>query len=127
MVTGGKAKKRLTSVELLLINGTRLCALPDLPGGRHYHSQSGPLACGGGGDKTSEVTSCVTFSGGTWQQTHILGQMRYGFTAWTSPQGVLLMGGFYAPKGKYDSGTTTELLNDDGSTTASFNLDNDRR
>ena len=125
LVTGGYSSAE-TSVELLFLNGTRLCALPDLPGSRWYHSQSGYLACGGGSGG-SEQTSCVTFSGGTWEQTHTLGQMRYGFTAWASPRGVLLMGGFYAPKGKYDSGTTTELLNDDGSTTASFNLDNDRR
>ena len=120
MVSGGYNGNDLTSVELLFLNGTRLCALPDLPVARYYHSQSGPLACGGGrGD--SERASCVTFSGGTWEQTHTLGQRRYSHTAWASPQGVLLMGS------RYDSGTTTELLNDDGSTTASFNLDNNRR
>ena len=49
MVTGGKGpekrfKKGLTSVELLLINGTRLCALPDLPVDRWEHSQTGSIA-----------------------------------------------------------------------------------
>ena len=63
MVAGGNGAD--TSVELLLLNGTRLCALPSLPGARYQHSQSGTLVCGGGGDKTSEQTSCVTFSGGT--------------------------------------------------------------
>ena len=120
MVTGGgNSNGPLTSVELFFLNGTRLCALPDLPGARYGHSQSGPLACGGG--SSSERTSCVKFSGGTWQQTHTLGQQRYGHTAWASPQGVLLMGS------RYDFKTTTELLNDDGSTTASFNLDDERR
>ena len=116
MVTGGSGDT--TSVELLLLNGTRLCALPDLPAARYWHSQSGSLACGGGG--TNERTSCVKFSGGSWQQTHTLGQRRYGHTAWASPRGVLLMGS------TYDSYITTELLNDDGSSTASFNLDNPR-
>ena len=116
MVTGGEGAT--TSVELLLLNGTRLCALPDLPGARYWHSQSGSLACGGG--SSSEETSCVTFSGGTWEQTHTLGQRRYAHTAWASPWGVLLMGSYY-------SKSTTELLNDDGTTTASFNLDNQRR
>ena len=123
MVTGGREnghEKYLTSVELLLMNGTRLCALPDLPGARHHHSQSGPLTCGGVSGSHSEYTSCVTFSGGSWQQTHTLGKYRVGHTAWASPRGVLLMGGAY-------SGRTTELLNDNGSTTASFNLDNERR
>ena len=112
MVTGGE--KDGTSVQLLSINGTRLCALPNLPGSfLYHHSQSGPLACGG----DTMPLNCVTFSGGTWQQTHTLGQKRRGHTAWASPRGVLLMGSYY-------SKTTTELLNDDGSTTASFNLDN---
>ena len=117
MVTGGSSG---TSVELLFLNGTRLCALPDLPEARYQHSQSGLLACGGGGD--SERASCVTFSGGSWEQTHTLGQSRYGHTAWASPQGVLLMGTTLGT-----SRTTTELLNDDGSSTASFTLDNQRR
>ena len=120
MVTGGYSSAGI-SVELLFLNGTRLCALPDLPGGRWWHSQSGTLACGGGDSSTSEITSCVNFSGGTWEQTHTLGQRRQGHTAWASPQGVLLMGSHY------DSRTTTELLNDAGSSTASFNLDNHRR
>ena len=119
MVTGGYSSGGLTSVELLFLNGTRLCALPDLPGARYWHSQSGSLACGGEG--TNEITSCVKFSGGTWEHTHTLGQRRYAHTAWASPRGVLLMGS------ASDSGTTTEMLNDDGSTTASFNLENQRR
>ena len=121
MVTGGFNGRSLTSVELLLLNGTRLCALPDLPGARHHHSQSGLLACGGGHSRESEQNSCVKFSGGTWEQTHTLGQGRYAHTAWASPRGVLLMGSTYSQGMK-----TTELLNDDGSSTASFNLDNNR-
>ena len=119
MVSGGYNGYDITSVELLFLNGTRLCALPDLPVARYAHSQSGPLACGGGRGG-SERTSCVTFSGGTWEHSHTLGQSRYSHTAWASPQGVLLMGS------QYDSRTTTELLNDDGTTSASFNLDNQR-
>ena len=115
MVTGGYSSGGLTSVELLFLNGTRLCALPDLPEARYQHSQSGLLACGGGGD--SERASCVTFSGGSWEQTHTLGQSRYGHTAWASPQGVLLMGGPWE-----NHLTTTELLTDNGGTTLSFNI-----
>ena len=123
MVTGGfsSSRRSTTSVELLFLNGTRLCALPDLPGARHHHSQSGLLACGGGHSRESEQNSCVKFSGGTWEQTHTLGQGRYAHTAWASPRGVLLMGSTYSQGMK-----TTELLNDDGSSTASFNLDNNR-
>merc|ERR1712241_1292954 len=53
MVTGGGSAE--TSVELLFINGTRLCALPDLPGGRWFHSQSGSLACGGSGSSSEQT------------------------------------------------------------------------
>ena len=63
MVAGGNGAD--TSVELLLLNGTRLCALPSLPGAIYQHSQSGTLLCGGGDSSSSELTSCVTFSGGT--------------------------------------------------------------
>ena len=117
MVTGGSD---LASVELLSTNGTRLCALPSLPDLRVWHTQSGLVTCGGEGN---QPPSCLTISGGHWKKTHSLRPRygRYGHTAWASPQGVLLMGG------DYDSYTTTELLNDDGSTTASFNLDNQRR
>ena len=121
MVTGGSD---LASVELLSTNGTRLCALPSLPDLRVWHTQSGLVTCGGEGN---QPPSCLTFSGGHWKKTHTLRPRygRYGHTAWASPQGVLLMGGdsdYPNP-----SLTTTELLNDDGSTTASFNLDNQRR
>ena len=110
MVTGGE--KDGTSVQLLSINGTRLCALPNLWGNSlYYHSQSGPLVCGG----NSMSLNCVTFSSGTWQQTHYLGQRREAHTAWASPRGVLLMGGRYSKR-------TTELLTENGDTTPSFNL-----
>ena len=120
MVTGGKGpekrfKKGLTSVELLLINGTRLCALPDLPVDRWEHSQTGPITCGGG-NSNSQAISCVTFSGGTWEQTHTLGQPRHGHTAWASPRGVLLMGSGDRRR------KTSELLTDEGRTTPSFAL-----
>ena len=39
MVTGGTGAT--TSVELLHINGTKLCSLPNLPVARYQHSQTG--------------------------------------------------------------------------------------
>ena len=116
MVTGGHNKLARTSVELLSTDGTRLCSLPNLPAGRYRHSQAGLVACGG---DTSEMTSCVTFSAGSWKKTHALGSRIFGHTSWASPRGVLLMGGYY-------SMSTTKLLMDGGHTTASFNLANNR-
>ena len=49
----------------------------------------------------------------------LLGSRIFGHTSWASPRGVLLMGGYY-------SMSTTKLLMDNGHTTASFNLANNR-
>ena len=125
IVTGssGKDKSAKTSVELLSINGTRLCSLPDLPAERYYHSQSGLLTCGGG--PTDAKTSCVTFAGGSWKKSHTLGKPRHDHTAWALPNGVLLIGG---PRTTGDglSATSTELLTDNGVSTPSFSLQNKR-
>ena len=120
MVTGGKGYAGAgKSVELLSMNGTRLCSLPDLPGERWFHSQNGLVTCGGG--KSSSVRkSCLTFSGGRWKRTHTLGQIRLGHTGWASPRGLLLIGGRYSDS--MTGRTTTELLTENGETTPSFNL-----
>ena len=108
MVTGGHDNNAHTSVELLHSNGTRLCSLPNLPAERTHHSQTGLLICW--------RRSCITFTAGSWKETHTLGQQRIGHTAWASPRGVLLMGsGDRRQK-------TTELLTDEGRTTPSFAL-----
>ena len=65
--------------------------------------------------------SCVTFSlsSGEWEQTHTLaGEGRVGHSAWSSPQGIVLIGSYY-DKGK----TTTEILRESGDTTPGFTLD----
>ena len=145
MVSGGKYADY--SVELVYSTGAHLCFLPDLPSKRRQHTQTGLEICGGGSG--SSRTSCITFKGvnetprntinasgayrgisltpliplldGSWQQSHTLGEERYGHTSWASPRGVLLMGGAYGHE------TTTELLTDDGNTTASFTMTNNRR
>ena len=119
MVNGGEHGGR-TSVELLFSNGTRRCALPDLPTGRFHHSQMGAITCGGGGGSDEQMSmSCVTFSKGRWKKSHRLREERHAHTAWASPHGVLLMGGDSSEK-------LTELLNDAERTTASFNLKDKR-
>ena len=115
---GGERPGARTSVELLSINGTRLCALPSLPENKFFHTLSGLVTCGGGQPPNTDQKSCFTFSGGNWKKTHTLRQLRYGATSWASPRGVLIMGGIYGQE------TTTELLNDSGASTASFNLKN---
>ena len=132
MVTGGRGArgaKAETTVDLLSIDGTKLCSLPSLLAGRDHHSQNGLLVCGGGhwkpGTALAEVAaSCDTFSDGKWKRTHTLGHMRQNTPSWASPQGVLLMGGDSGEnkKLKYKNLKSTELLTDDGATKPSFPL-----
>ena len=139
LISGGKESSSVgvgsagKSVELLSSNGSRLCSLPDLPGERWGHSQTGIVTCGGG--VGSEETSCVTFDAGSWKKTHTLGQGEWpDHTAWASPQGVMLMRsrpricfrvlGNACRRGSFVS-TKTELLTDNGNgdSTPSLYLD----
>ena len=116
MVTGGMTGNNdaLTSVELLHTNGSHLCSLPNLPRSRADHTTNGLITCGG----FTADRSCVTFSDGNWYESHTLGVGRAWHTSWSSPQGVLLIGG-------YHSQATTELLTDDGTSTPGFSLQYD--
>jgi len=101
------------SVEALWSNGSSLCSLPDLPDDHYYHTQSGLVTCGGW--YTNTRTSCYTLTSGVWTKSHTLRHERYLHSSWTSPMGIVLMGGSV-------SKTTTELLTDDGQSTDYFSL-----
>ena len=119
IVTGtGHYLGKGTSAELLSINGTRLCALPNLPERRWHHSQNGLIACGGSHNVATQE-SCVTFTAGSWKKTNTLGHRRWSHAGWSSPRGVLLLGGSY-------SGTTTELLTNKWKAIPSFKLNHNR-
>ena len=90
-------------MELLHGDGTPWCRLPELPQDRYYHTQTGLEACGGYDSPT--VTTCVSFSGGSWTPSHNLQQQRRLHSSWASPAGTVLMGGLYSPR-------TTELLDE---------------
>ena len=107
LVTGGSTCKTSVkiSAELLSSNGTRLCALPNLPAERIDHSQTGLLTCGGhnikGGGHSihggSQSRSCITLSGGRWKywkKRLALGGVRFSHAAVALPQGVLFTGGY---------------------------------
>ena len=87
---GGGGSAGITSVEVLLSNGT-LCTLPPLPEGRYRHSQSGLTACGGHVSPT--VHTCTTFSNGAWTTSHNLDPARRYHVSWNSPIGLMLLGG----------------------------------
>ena len=79
-----------------------------MPEGRTLHTQSGFVTCGGSPADISG--NCVSFSAtedGSWSVSHSLVEQRYYHTAWSSPLGIVLIGGGA-------SGETAELLNDNG-------------
>ena len=101
MVTGGYGTPS-QKVEVLHANGSSWCSLPDLPGTRLGHSVSGREVCGG----DAADSSCIEFRDGSWAQSHTLQRQRTGQSAWSSPSGLVLLGGIRDP-------STTELLSDD--------------
>ena len=126
MISGGQSYSTSdadagTSVNLLSEDGYYLCSLPRFAGIRRYHTQTGLVACGGGATPdfdpplAHQAQTCDTFTNGQWKETHTLLYKRWKHTAWDSPLGVILMGGYYSP-------FTTELLNDDGGSEPMFGL-----
>ena len=97
--------------------GITWCPLPNLPDDRSDHTQSGLVLCGGEKASGYSYGSCLTFIGGVWSYTHTLRTNRSAHSAWSSLKGILLIGG------DSDNGNSTEILEDDGHTTESFDLE----
>ena len=117
LVTGGEGEGGiLDSTELLNMDGTWNCPMPAMPKPRRGHTQTGLVTCGGANDGQK---SCITFISGdvNWKKTHTLAKGRDGHSAWDSPQGIVLIGGWYS-----DVRTTTEILLKNGDTKPGFNL-----
>ena len=94
MLTGSGAEpdsKKAKSVEVLNINGTHRCSLPDLAHKTWGHTQNGLTLCGG---TAPEIRSeCRTFTNGFWTLPQNLTRHRSYHTSWHSSKGFLLMGG----------------------------------
>ena len=121
LISGGSlGSETQASVEVLTTSGTPLpCTVPPLPYYRSGHTQDGGVACGG--VTTATRTSCVSLTGSGWTTSHHLVEERYNHVSWSSPAGLLLMGGQYSPR-------TTELLSDtSNSTSPSFDLEYDTK
>ena len=103
-------------VEASLDGGATWCSLPSLPDGRHGHSQSGLLTCGGG----SCHCDCLTFTSGARTTTHNLKHKRFHHSVWSSPTGVLIMGG----ENEVGSSNVTEIIDRDGPSKDGFSLRN---
>ena len=106
LLTGGDGAD--TSVEVILSDSS-ICSLPPLPDGRRLHSQSGLTVCGG----ESSSQTCSSFRNGEWTISHNLIEERIRHVSWSSPSGIILLGGL-------KSEWTTELLTSTSST--SYNI-----
>ena len=105
----------MKSVEIYLPSCNTSCSLPDLPEGRHYHTQDGPWACGGGGRYSSSSTTCDQWSEGSWTRSHSLREGREDHVSWATASGLYLIGGYYRK-------VTSELVKEDGSVEEGFKL-----
>ena len=111
IITGGK-DTAAKSVEVILSNGS-LCTLPPLPEARYRHSQSGLTACGG---HASPALTCTTLSNGVWATSHNLDPGRKNHVSWSSPSGLMLLGGSASMR------TTSLLSTTSSSSSAQFEL-----
>ena len=98
------------AVEVLRVDGTAWCNLPDLPDEREEHTQSGLLTCGG----YSSDDNCVRFSEGHWNISHEDLNRKNRHSAWSSSKHGTIIIGF----------DTAEYLADNGTTPDSFSLVN---
>ena len=116
IITGGRTghgvEDETTKVQLLHQNGTLICNLPSLPEGRFGHTQNGLIACGGGNFSDYRST-CVTFQNGFWSESYNLTEPRFIHSSWSSPDGVMLLGG-KGVDGNFDPPVTSEILTIDG-------------
>ena len=97
--------------EMFIPSTKETFSLPAIPGSpRVWHTLTGTVLCGGAYPGTS--TDCLKLkeNGDGWQPySTTLTQPRMAHSAWDSPSGVLLMGGYY-------SADSTELVTSTTST-----------
>ena len=105
LVVGGHPYDSQSSVEAITTDGTPLCALPDLPDQRRYHTIDNHIMCGG--YKTQ--TSCLHYVAGKWTKyRNDLKFKRIHHESWRRQDGqVILIGGSV-------SKTTSEVLSISG-------------
>ena len=91
LVVGGYPSDSLRSVEAITTDGTPLCALPDLPDQRIFHTIDNHITCGG----SYTQTSCLHYVAGKWTKyRNDLKFKRNYHVSWRRPDGkVLLIGG----------------------------------
>ena len=102
---GGPADspRKLKSVEIIHLNGTHRCSLPDFPNATWGHSQNSLTVCGNS-DRMYR-SNCFKLQDGAWTISHTLLKPRVYHSSWQSTAGIVLMGGV-----GYRSENNTETL-----------------
>ena len=95
MLTGGGggpkgSQQKKKSVEILNMDGSHNCSLPNLLHETWGHTQNGLTVCG---NSEHEFKSCFTFTNGNWKLSQNLLRPRLYHTSWQTGQGLLMMGG----------------------------------
>ena len=94
------------------------CSLPNLINDRKFHTQDGPLTCGGEPvNQEYKHKPCFMWSSGEWTLSHNLTHARTGHVSLTTSQGTFLMGG----EG-FRNDKTSELVKQDGLVEPGFEL-----
>ena len=102
-------------MEVYLASSGEHCSLPNMTGSpRYYHTMERLTVCGGSAyTETNKVCLSLTTAG--WLTSSYLLDWRYFHSSWSSPSGLVLLGGEASP-------TTSERLQEGGNTTYSFPL-----
>ena len=89
-----------------------LLTRPGGPGSGDFARGSRTLCCLNKKQRQSQLGDV------NWEETHTLAEERQQHSAWDSPQGIRLLGGW-----GYSAETTSEILLENGDTKPGFNLD----
>ena len=91
--------------EIFIPSTNETFSLPSIPGSpRVWHTLTGNVLCGGVYPGTSDSCLELTGSGDGWQPySSTLQTYRLAHSTWDSPQGIVLLGGYYG-------GSSTELV-----------------
>ena len=107
--------------EVYIPSTGEIIELPSIPlNTRVWQTLTGNVLCGGVYPGTSSSCLELTQSGAGWQSYSTgLDPPRMAHSAWSSPIGIILLGGYFSP-------TTTQLITNI-STSPGFSLDSDTR
>ena len=115
IITGGQDDaESLSTVEVFVPSTNKTCSLPSLPVKTIHHSQDQLTQCGG----AESPKTCYTFTNGTWLETATLINERISHRSWSSPDGIVLIGGHRQER-------TTEKISHSGLSTRGFYLIDD--